>query len=231
MQNHIGATVGGPASIPKLYNGKNKTFFFFAYEAYREPRSSPTERTVETPSAEQGLFTYTPTGEWRTVTVNLLNIGTIGNTGIKPVINSQSFGALYHNRSAIGFHRCRLRSGDGVNIRCLGFNEAGVNNQDRYTVRMDQQFGQKNSISFVWNRANFNTSPDFLNSNQPPFLGSPWSGGQISTREDLVWAWTTTISPLADQRSPHRLPARAGQLRVRLQVRRYRRKPGRFIRP
>ncbi len=86
MQNHIGTTIGGPASIPKLYNAKNKTFFFFAYEAYREPRAAPTTRTVETTSAEQGLFTYTPTGGSPT-TVNLLNIGTIGNTGIKPVIN------------------------------------------------------------------------------------------------------------------------------------------------
>ena len=34
-QNDFGATVGGPVYIPKLYNGKNKTFFFFAYEGFR----------------------------------------------------------------------------------------------------------------------------------------------------------------------------------------------------
>ena len=34
-QNQFGATVGGPLSIPKLYNGINKTFFFFGYEGYR----------------------------------------------------------------------------------------------------------------------------------------------------------------------------------------------------
>ncbi len=194
LQNHIGATIGGPASIPKLYNGKNKTFFFFAYEAYREPRSSPTIRTVETPSAEQGLFTYTPSGGSPT-TVNLLNIGTIGNTGIKPAINPQSFPIYTSVVPQSGYTDAGCSSGDGVNIRCLSFNEAGVNNQDRYTVRMDQQLGQKNSIQFIWNRANFNTSPDFLNGNQPPFIGAPWSGGQISAREDFVGAWTTTITP------------------------------------
>ncbi len=77
----------------------------------------------------------------------------------------------------------------------VSFNESGVNNQDRYTVRIDEQLGQRNSIQFIYNRANFNTSPDFLNSNQPPFPGAPWSGGQISQRSDFVWAWTTTISP------------------------------------
>lgn len=194
LQNHIGATIGGPASIPKLYNAKNKTFFFFAYEAYREPRASPTTRTVETPSAEEGLFTYTPSGGSPT-TVNLLNIGTIGNTGIKPGLNPV-LSALYQKIvPQTGFTNTGCASGDGINIQCLVFNESGVNNQDRYTVRMDQQLGDRNAIQFVWNRANYNTSPDFLNSNQPPFLDSPWSGGQISSREDFVWAWTTTISP------------------------------------
>jgi len=34
-QNDFGATVGGPVYIPKLYDGRNKTFFFFAYEGFR----------------------------------------------------------------------------------------------------------------------------------------------------------------------------------------------------
>ncbi len=34
-QNDFGATVGGPVWVPKLYNGKDKTFFFFAYEGFR----------------------------------------------------------------------------------------------------------------------------------------------------------------------------------------------------
>jgi hypothetical protein len=34
-QNDFGATVGGPVWIPRVYNGKNKTFFFFAYEGFR----------------------------------------------------------------------------------------------------------------------------------------------------------------------------------------------------
>ncbi len=34
-QNNYGASIGGPVYIPKLYNGKNKTFFFFAWEAFR----------------------------------------------------------------------------------------------------------------------------------------------------------------------------------------------------
>jgi hypothetical protein len=34
-QNDFGATLGGPIYIPKLYDGRNKSFFFFAYEGFR----------------------------------------------------------------------------------------------------------------------------------------------------------------------------------------------------
>src|ERR1022692_130405 len=34
-QNDFGATAGGPVFIPKLYDGRNKTFFFFDYEGFR----------------------------------------------------------------------------------------------------------------------------------------------------------------------------------------------------
>lgn len=35
-RNQFGGTIGGPLSVPKLYNGKNKTFFFASYEGNRQ---------------------------------------------------------------------------------------------------------------------------------------------------------------------------------------------------
>ena len=34
-QNDFGVTVGGPVWLPKIYNGRNKSFFFFSYEGFR----------------------------------------------------------------------------------------------------------------------------------------------------------------------------------------------------
>ena len=34
IRNEFGGSVGGPISIPKLYDGKNRSFFFFAYERF-----------------------------------------------------------------------------------------------------------------------------------------------------------------------------------------------------
>ncbi|MCX6620925.1 MAG: carboxypeptidase-like regulatory domain-containing protein, partial [Acidobacteria bacterium] len=40
-QNEFGASLGGPVLIPKLYNGRNKTFFFFVYGGYRYRQGPP----------------------------------------------------------------------------------------------------------------------------------------------------------------------------------------------
>ncbi len=50
-QNDFGATVGGPVWIPKVYNGRNKTFFFFSYEGFRN-RNGATNATATVPTAE-----------------------------------------------------------------------------------------------------------------------------------------------------------------------------------
>src|SRR5207237_8409721 len=34
-QHDFGASAGGPIWIPKIYDGKNRTFFFWSYEAFR----------------------------------------------------------------------------------------------------------------------------------------------------------------------------------------------------
>ncbi|MFL6463713.1 MAG: carboxypeptidase regulatory-like domain-containing protein [Bryobacteraceae bacterium] len=50
-QSDFGATVGGPVWIPKIYNGHNKTFFFFSYEGFRN-RNGATNATATVPTAE-----------------------------------------------------------------------------------------------------------------------------------------------------------------------------------
>jgi hypothetical protein len=52
-QNDYGLTFGGPVRIPYLYNGKDKTFFFFSWEQYRQKNGGTTTSTVPT-SAELG---------------------------------------------------------------------------------------------------------------------------------------------------------------------------------
>jgi hypothetical protein len=56
MWKNYGASVGGPVVIPKLYNGRNKTFFWIAGEAYRQNQTSSTTVNLPTPLEVQGNF-------------------------------------------------------------------------------------------------------------------------------------------------------------------------------
>ncbi len=55
-QNLWGFTVGGPIILPKVYNGKDKLFFFFAYEGFRDSTPSPGYHAVPTAEERQGDF-------------------------------------------------------------------------------------------------------------------------------------------------------------------------------
>ncbi|HZU25520.1 MAG TPA: TonB-dependent receptor, partial [Bryobacteraceae bacterium] len=58
-QNDYGGTFGGPVWIPKLYNGRDKTFFFFSWEQYRQNQGGSSTTTVPTALARTGDFSET----------------------------------------------------------------------------------------------------------------------------------------------------------------------------
>jgi len=64
----FGGSLGGPVIIPKLYNGRNKTFFFFSMEDYRINTGQNSYATVPTAKMRVGDFSEALTG--RTVGTN-----------------------------------------------------------------------------------------------------------------------------------------------------------------
>lgn len=52
--NQYGLTVGGPVILPKVYNGKNKLFFFFAWEGLKDSTPATTTLTVPTTTSVSG---------------------------------------------------------------------------------------------------------------------------------------------------------------------------------
>jgi hypothetical protein len=52
----FGYTAGGPVVLPKVYNGRNKTFFFHNFEGYRDVLPTRSLLTVPTPAEKQGNF-------------------------------------------------------------------------------------------------------------------------------------------------------------------------------
>lgn len=56
--NQFGGTVGGPVRFPYLYNGRDRTFFFFAYQGTRRSKGSPLTFTVPTAAQRTGDFSF-----------------------------------------------------------------------------------------------------------------------------------------------------------------------------
>jgi hypothetical protein len=46
-QNQFGGNIGGPMVIPKLYNGKDKTFFFFGWESSRQRNANSANAAIQ----------------------------------------------------------------------------------------------------------------------------------------------------------------------------------------
>ncbi len=56
IRNEFGGSFGGPVWLPKLYNGRNRTFFFAAYEEYRLRQGLTASTSVPTLAMREGDF-------------------------------------------------------------------------------------------------------------------------------------------------------------------------------
>ncbi len=52
--NQFGLALGGPIIVPKLYNGKNRTFFFFNYEGFQQRRAVTQNITIPNEAWKSG---------------------------------------------------------------------------------------------------------------------------------------------------------------------------------
>ncbi len=201
-RNDYGFTIGGPVAIPKIYNGHDKTFFFFNFEQYREHVNINTQlETVPTALYRQGIFTTaTPTGA-----------GPIGTdpTGA-PIYQGEIYDPLTNRTLANGQvvrmpfpnQTIPLSRFDPVAVKIqnlfpqpLGANANGIVNNyipniptSRVTsipsVKIDQVVGPKGKLSFFWQRTqttaplsftfgNVDGLPDPLATNLGTFQNAP----------------------------------------------------------
>src|SRR6202049_1921947 len=67
-RNDYGGSLGGPIRIPKLYNGTNKTFFFWNFEQYRAKHGVVASSSVPTQAYRNGDFSSLITAEGKLIT-------------------------------------------------------------------------------------------------------------------------------------------------------------------
>ncbi len=80
QRNEFGGTVGGPVWIPGVYNGKNKTFFFFSEQSVRARSGTSSFATVPIDAWRNGDFSDLKNGSGQAVTIyDPLQVGADGN--------------------------------------------------------------------------------------------------------------------------------------------------------
>ncbi|MBZ5621065.1 MAG: hypothetical protein LAQ69_20405 [Acidobacteriia bacterium] len=70
LWNQPGATANGPVYIPKLYDGRNKTFFLFSWEGIRQNIPNYLLQTVPTPANRTGDFSGLHTSAGQPITID-----------------------------------------------------------------------------------------------------------------------------------------------------------------
>jgi hypothetical protein len=190
LLNQFGGRLGGPVLIPKVFDGKNKLFFFINYEEFRLPEQSLRTRSILTPSAQQGVFSYGTNGSQQ---VNLLALAAAnGQTRtLDPTV-----GALLASIQGATPQGSVSPSSD-PNVNRFSFINTGGQLRKFTTLRFDANLNSKNSIEVSWNYQHLyytGNKVDFFNSTDPQFPGFPNRGSIPSYRFDGVIAWRSIIS-------------------------------------
>ncbi len=68
-RSQFGGSLGGPVELPKLYNGKDKTFFFVAYEGLRQGSADTLTTSVPTALQRMGDFSQTTNAAGKRVVI------------------------------------------------------------------------------------------------------------------------------------------------------------------
>ena len=70
VRNEFGVTNGGPLVLPKLYDGRSKTFYFVEYQGFRQVLGTTQVFPVPTAAERQGIDTTTFPGDTLIVPIN-----------------------------------------------------------------------------------------------------------------------------------------------------------------
>ncbi len=176
-QNQYGVQFNGPVLIPKLYDGRNKTFFMFGWEGLRNTAPNPEIASVLTARMRSGDFSETTAAQIVDPTNN--------NT---PFANKMIPATRLSQQAVRALEYMPPATGAGVTDN---FNRAIPNTAeaDQFIGRVDHSIGEPHRLFFRYGHSNL----DLVNE-----AANPYNGYVQPVRDrNIVVGYTWVVSPIA----------------------------------
>jgi hypothetical protein len=209
-QHDFGGSVGGPVWIPKLYNGKNKTFFFTSYEAFRNrDGAAGSVRTVPTEEMYNGDFRnwvnaagvqipiYDPTTQTTaangTVTRQVFPNNQVPRSLFDPTV-VQALSVFRSGETPLPNTGARPGTVDYVTNNYLISKGTEVRPNTKLSVKGDHVFSERSRISGYWG---YNRSSQVPGPNGPNDLPGLFVNYNDTTRNSDVFrgSWDFNFTP------------------------------------
>jgi hypothetical protein len=185
-RHQFGATVSGPVVLPKLYNGRNRTFFMFTWDSLRQIEGSAERALIPTAEMLRGDFSKATDANGRPIvitdTVNRMPFANnqIPASRLDPV-------AL---KLAKYFPATNLNSGP-YNLITQG---NATNDFDSFGIKLDHTLNEKGRLtvgSFWRTRDSFN--PIVTSRSPLPYFGSANTPNELLTYIRYLHTFTPTM--------------------------------------
>lgn len=191
-RHQAGYTVGGPVYIPKVYDGRNRTFFFTDYEAFREAALNPSTFTVPTALERSGDFSQTLNSQGRPVI--LYDPETLTGTGSARTRSPFPNNMIPADRINPVARRMMDFYPQPNNSRVAGnlaLGAARENTTDTFDTRFDHNFNDAHRILTRLSLQNPRTGEPNYFGNE----GNPTNPPLIQRRRSATVQTTHTLSP------------------------------------
>lgn len=209
-QHDFGFTFGGPVWLPKLYNGKNKSFFFVAYEGFRNREgANPSFLSVAPREFYDGNFTNWVDASNRQIpvfdpnttrTVNGVQVRDQFPNNQMPTARIDGLSRRMLDLGRLALPNTGATPGTSGFVR-NNFIQAGTGLQpfNKLSIRGDHNLSEKHKLSGYFGRNTRATLPGAAGPvGLPGFLNGNNYNNTLAKQYRLSWDWT--VSPTAFNR-------------------------------
>jgi hypothetical protein len=171
-QNQFGFTVGGPVAIPKLYNGRNRTFWFFNYEGNRIRQGNSSFQTIPTPAMVAGDLSQTLTGAAAATVFNPYSGRLVNGLVVRDPFPGNLIPSNLIKPYSAAYAKFWFPTGliPGTTSNFLNTIPT-ARNDDQVNVRIDQKISEKNNLfgRLSWSELNQNDPASLPKASQVTF--------------------------------------------------------------